>query len=105
MRSSDGAIVNLPVWSAGVRFLVNPSVSIDLAATNAFGITPASRTLAFLPGADQVGVMAGLSYTPNMGLILRHPFCPVFAVASATPHGSRSPAFTQWPHPYLPQHP
>ncbi|WNC86076.1 hypothetical protein RHP47_09495 [Thermosynechococcus sp. QKsg1] len=78
VRSSDGAIVNLPVWSAGVRFLVNPAVSIDLAATNAFGITPASRTLAFLPGADQVGVMAGLSYTPNMGPDFAPPFLPSF---------------------------
>ncbi|BCX12290.1 MAG: hypothetical protein KatS3mg067_1228 [Thermosynechococcus sp.] len=78
VRSSDGAIVNLPVWSTGVRFLVNPSVSIDLAATNAFGITPAGRTLAFLPGADQVGIMAGLSYTPNMGPDFAPPFLPSF---------------------------
>ncbi len=78
IRASDGAIVNLPVWSAGLRFLVNPSVSIDLAASNAFGITPATRTLAFLPGADQVGVMAGLSYTPPMGPDFAPPFLASF---------------------------
>ncbi|MFN4279672.1 hypothetical protein [Thermosynechococcus sp.] len=89
VRSSDGAIVNLPVWSAGVRFLVNPSVSIDLSATNAFGITPATRTLAFLPGADQVGVMAGLSYAPNMGPDFAPPFLPSFRSEPRQPLSDR----------------
>ncbi|MFN4196185.1 MAG: hypothetical protein ACK4HM_10240 [Thermosynechococcus sp.] len=74
VRSRDGAIINLPVWSAGVRFLANPLVSIDLAVTNAFGVTPATRTLAFLPDADQVSITAGLSYTPN----IRSEFAPPF---------------------------
>ncbi|MCH9056022.1 hypothetical protein L5220_08935 [Synechococcus sp. PCC 6716] len=89
VRSSNGAIVNLPVWSAGFRLLVNPSVSLDLAATNAFGITPATRTLAFLPGADQVGVMAGLSYTPNIGPDFAPPFLASFRRGPRQPLSDR----------------
>jgi len=89
VRASDGAIVNLPVWSAGVRFLVNPAVSIDLAATNAFGVTPATRTLAFLPGADQVGVMAGLSYALNLGPDFAPPFLASFRSGPRQPLSDR----------------
>ncbi|WP_299042009.1 hypothetical protein [uncultured Thermosynechococcus sp.] len=78
VRSSDGAIVNLPVWSLGLRFLATPLVAIDLAATNGLGITPATRTLAFLPDADQVAIMAGLTYTPNSGPNFSPPLLPRF---------------------------
>lgn len=46
---------------------MNPAVGLDLYATNAFGITPATRLLSFFPDGDQVAVGANLKYTPDLG--------------------------------------
>lgn len=89
VRGSDGAIVNFPVWSAGVRLLVNPAVSMDLAATNSFGVTPATRTLAFLPDGNHVALRAGLTYTPDMGLDYAPSFLPSFRSGPRQPLDQR----------------
>lgn len=63
----DGSIFRKPVFSGGVRFLVNPAVGLDLYATNAFGLTPATRLLSFIPEGDQVAFGARLNFTPDFG--------------------------------------
>lgn len=63
----DGSVFRKPVFSGGVRFLVNPAVGLDLYATNAFGLTPATRLLSFIPEGDQVAFGARLNFTPDLG--------------------------------------
>jgi hypothetical protein len=55
------------VWSAGLTYLHSPTVAIDLYATNALGTTPATRSLAFIPGGGQVAAGFNLKYTPDLG--------------------------------------
>jgi hypothetical protein len=66
VRSDDGDIVRRPVWSGGVRFNLPEfnkiNVSLDLYATNAMGITPATRALSQLPNSDQVSFSSNLTF-------------------------------------------
>jgi uncharacterized protein YjbI with pentapeptide repeats len=66
VRASDASIFKSVVWSGGIRFLVNPAVGLDIYATNAFGTTPATQALTFLPGGDQVAIAAMLNFTPEI---------------------------------------
>lgn len=67
VNSQNGAIVKRVVWSAGLRYLVNPAVGLDLYATNAFGATPATRLLSFIPDSDQTAIGFNLNYIPDLG--------------------------------------
>jgi hypothetical protein len=67
VRSSDGSLFKRVVWSAGLRFLVNPAVGLDLYATNSFGYTPATSILAALPDGGQPAIGFNLSFTPDFG--------------------------------------
>jgi hypothetical protein len=67
IRGSDASVFKTPVWSGGLRFLVNPAVGLDIYATNAFGTTPATQTLSFLPDGDQIAIAALLNFTPDLG--------------------------------------
>lgn len=67
VRSSDGSLTKAVVWSAGFRYLVNPALGFDVYATNAFGTTPATRLLTFIPDSSQVAVGAALNFTPDIG--------------------------------------
>ncbi|MBW4552320.1 MAG: hypothetical protein KME35_14610 [Aphanocapsa sp. GSE-SYN-MK-11-07L] len=67
ISSDSGEIIKQPVWSVGTRYLINPAVGLNLYATNAFGATPASQLLAYLPDGDQVALVAGLTFTPDIG--------------------------------------
>jgi Pentapeptide repeats (8 copies) len=67
IRGSDASVFKAPVWSGGLRFLVNPAVGLDIYATNAFGTTPATQTLSFLPDSDQIAIAALLNFTPDLG--------------------------------------
>lgn len=67
ISSQDSSILRRLVWSAGLRYLVNPNVGLDLYATNAFGTTPATRFLAFVPDGDQTAIGVNLNYTPDFG--------------------------------------
>jgi Pentapeptide repeats (8 copies) len=67
IRGSDASVFKAPVWSGGLRFLVNPAVGLDIYATNAFGTTPAAQTLSFLPDSDQIAIAALLNFTPDLG--------------------------------------
>lgn len=67
VRSQDSSISRRAVWSAGLRYFVNPSVGLDLYATNAFGTTPATRLLSFVPDGDQTAIGFNVNYTPDLG--------------------------------------
>ncbi len=67
ISSQDSSIFRQLVWSAGLRYLVNPDVGLDLYATNAFGTTPATRFLSFVPDGDQTAIGVNLNYTPDFG--------------------------------------
>jgi hypothetical protein len=65
VRGSDGSFNGRIVWSGGLRYLVSPTVGLDVYATNALGTTPATRVLSFLPDGDQVAITAQLTFTPD----------------------------------------
>jgi len=67
ISSQDSSIFRQLVWSAGLRYLVNPDVGLDVYATNAFGTTPATRFLSFVPDGDQTAIGVNLNYTPDFG--------------------------------------
>ncbi len=67
ISSGSGEIIKQPVWSVGTRYLINPAVGLNLYVTNSFGATPASQLLAYLPDGDQVALVAGLTFTPDIG--------------------------------------
>lgn len=67
IRGSNGSVFKQLVWSAGLRYLINPAVGLDLYATNAFGLTPATRLLSFIPDGDQTAIAANLTFTPDLG--------------------------------------
>ncbi len=61
----SGAMKNVPVWTAGARYLVTPKAALDLYVTNGFGATPATEILTFYPDGDETLVGLRLSYTPG----------------------------------------
>ncbi|NJK33887.1 MAG: hypothetical protein HC919_02475 [Oscillatoriales cyanobacterium SM2_2_1] len=65
VRGSDGSFGGRLVWSGGLRYLISPTVGLDVYATNALGTTPATRVLSFLPDGDQVAIAAQLTFTPD----------------------------------------
>ncbi|NCJ07043.1 hypothetical protein GS597_11095 [Synechococcales cyanobacterium C] len=67
VRARDAEIVNRPVWSAGLRYLLNPASSLDIYLTNAFGNTPATNILTLMPGSDQAAVAVSLNFDPDFG--------------------------------------
>jgi Pentapeptide repeats (9 copies) len=67
IRASNASIFKGVVWSGGLRYLVNPAAAIDIYATNAFGTTPATQVLSFVPDNDQVAIAAILNFTPDFG--------------------------------------
>ncbi|WP_338441283.1 hypothetical protein VZG28_10915 [Synechococcus elongatus IITB4] len=56
VQASTGAIEKAVVWSSGLRINPVPELSLDFYATNAFGTTLATRSLAFIPGSSQVAL-------------------------------------------------
>jgi hypothetical protein len=67
VSSNNGSYFKKLVYSAGLRYLVNPAVGLDVYATNALGTTPATRFLAFLPDGDQVALSTTLNYAFGKG--------------------------------------
>ncbi|MGB3496293.1 MAG: hypothetical protein WBA57_26430 [Elainellaceae cyanobacterium] len=66
--SDDGDIVRQLVWAVGARYAVTPRVGVDLYGTNAFGTTPTTGLLSFIPDGNQTTVGVALTYTPETGL-------------------------------------
>jgi len=65
--NNQGQVFSTPVWAAGLTFLQSPTVGVDLYATNAFGATPATQILAFIPNGGQVAAGVNIRYTPDIG--------------------------------------
>lgn len=65
--NNQGQVFTTPVWAAGLTFLQSPTVGVDLYATNAFGATPATQVLAFIPNGGQVAAGVNIRYTPDLG--------------------------------------
>jgi hypothetical protein len=65
--NNQGEIFTKPVWAAGLTFLQSSTVGVDLYATNAFGATPATQVLAFIPNGGQVAAGVNIRYTPDIG--------------------------------------
>ena len=65
--NNQGQVFTTPVWAAGFTFLQSPTVGVDLYATNAFGATPATQVLAFIPNGGQVAAGVNIRYTPDIG--------------------------------------
>jgi len=65
--NNQGQIFTKPVWAAGLTFLQSPTVGVDFYATNAFGATPATQVLAFIPNGGQVAAGVNIRYTPDIG--------------------------------------
>ncbi|HCF28452.1 MAG TPA: hypothetical protein DEV81_14915, partial [Cyanobacteria bacterium UBA11049] len=66
-RSEDNSFFNKVLWSIGARYALNPKVAVELYGTNAFGATPTTRLLAFIPDGNELLVGATLKYTPDLG--------------------------------------
>ncbi|MCG9893668.1 MAG: pentapeptide repeat-containing protein [Thermosynechococcaceae cyanobacterium MS004] len=66
IRTGDASIAKNVVWSGGFRFLVNPAAALDIYVTNAFGTTPATQVLSFIPDSNQVAIAAILNFTPEI---------------------------------------
>lgn len=67
IRSSDGSVFRKLIWTTGLQFAVTPRFAAELYATNAFGSTPTTSLLAFIPDGDQVLIGANLKYLFDLG--------------------------------------
>jgi hypothetical protein len=65
--NNQGQVFSTPVWAAGLTFLQSPTVGVDFYATNAFGATPATQVLAFIPNGGQVAAGVNVRYSPDIG--------------------------------------
>lgn len=67
IRSSNGSVFRKPIWATGLQYAVSPRFAAELYATNAFGATPTTSLLAFIPDGDQVLLGANLKYLFDLG--------------------------------------
>lgn len=72
-----GAPENVPIWTAGARYMVTPKAALDVFVTNGFGATPATDILAFIPEGDEPVVGVRLSYTPGWSRSYRPAYYPL----------------------------
>lgn len=62
VSSTNGDIFRKLLWTAGAQYAINPRVGVELYATNAFGATPATSLLAFIPNGDDFILGANVKY-------------------------------------------
>ena len=55
------------LWTVGTRYNVDPRVAVEAYATNAFGATPTTGLLAFIPDGNQFVLGANLKYLFDSG--------------------------------------
>ncbi len=55
------------LWTVGTRYTVDPRVAVEAYATNAFGATPTTGLLAFIPDGNQFIFGANLKYLFDSG--------------------------------------
>lgn len=66
-NSKDSSIFKKVLWAFGTTYAVDPRVGVELYATNAFGKTPATSLLAFIPDGDQVVIGGNVRYLFDIG--------------------------------------
>jgi len=67
LSSDDNSIYRKLVWTTGTRYVINPRVGIEAYATNAFGATPTTNLLAFIPDGNEVIFGANVKYIFDFG--------------------------------------
>jgi hypothetical protein len=67
LDSKDGSIFKKVLWAVGTNYAVDPRVGVELYATNAFGKTPATSLLAFIPDGDQIVIGGNVRYLFDIG--------------------------------------
>lgn len=67
LNSKDDSIFRKVLWTAGTRYALNPRVGIDVYGTNAFGATPTTSLLAFVPDGNEVLFGANVKYIFDLG--------------------------------------
>ncbi len=54
LSSQDNSIFRKLLWTAGTRYAINPRTGVEVYGTNAFGSTPTTSLLAFIPDGNEV---------------------------------------------------
>lgn len=67
LNSKDDSISRKVLWTAGTRYALNPRVGLEAYATNAFGATPTTSLLAFIPDGNEVLFGANVKYIFDSG--------------------------------------
>jgi hypothetical protein len=67
LSSDDNSIYRKLVWAAGTRYAVNPRAGVEVYGTNAFGATPTTSLLAFIPDGNEVIFGANVKYIFDFG--------------------------------------
>jgi hypothetical protein len=66
-NSKDNSISQKVVWTLGGQYTFNPRAAVEGYITNAFGATPTTSLLAFIPDGDEVLVGANVKYLFDFG--------------------------------------
>ena len=67
LSSSNNSITRKLLWTAGTRYAINPRAGVEAYATNAFGATPTTNLLAFIPDGNEVIFGANVKYIFDFG--------------------------------------
>ncbi|MBV6622264.1 MAG: porin [Rivularia sp. (in: Bacteria)] len=62
LNSQDNSIFRKLLWAAGSRYAINPRAGVEVYGTNAFGATPTTNILAFIPDGNEVIFGAKVKY-------------------------------------------
>ena len=62
LSSQDNSIFRKLLWTAGTRYAINPRTGVEVYGTNAFGSTPTTSLLAFIPDGNEVIFGAKVKY-------------------------------------------
>ncbi|NJM19007.1 MAG: porin [Richelia sp. RM2_1_2] len=67
LNSQDNSISRKLLWTAGTRYAINPRAGIEVYGTNAFGATPTTSLLSFIPDGNEVIFGANVKYIFDFG--------------------------------------
>ncbi|MEO1433614.1 MAG: porin [Cyanobacteria bacterium J06633_8] len=67
LDSEDNSIFRKLLWTAGTRYAINPRAGVEVYGTNAFGATPTTNLLAFIPDGNEVIFGAKVKYIFDFG--------------------------------------
>ncbi len=67
LSSQDNSIFRKLLWTAGTRYAINPRAGVEVYGSNAFGATPTTSLLAFIPDGNEVIFGANVKYIFDFG--------------------------------------